>query len=62
MIFFGYKYLKDFETKKAVKFRRANDSKVLWIPKQFIKKKFIRDRDKQQNIQLKFKPKDLHWK
>ena len=52
----------DFETKKAVKFRRAKDSKILWIPKQFLRKSFSKDRKIPQNIQLKFKPKDLYWK
>lgn len=52
----------DFETKKAVKFRRAKDSKILWVPKQFLKKECSKDRNTPQNVQLKFKPNDLYWK
>jgi hypothetical protein len=52
----------DFETQKAVKFRRAEDSKILWIPKQFHKNPNTKSRKTKQNIQLKFKPKDLYWK
>jgi len=52
----------DFETKKAVKFRRTKDSKILWIPKQFLKKECSKNRSTPQNVQLKFKPRDLNWK
>ncbi|MFX0030156.1 MAG: UvrD-helicase domain-containing protein [Candidatus Hermodarchaeota archaeon] len=52
----------DFETEKAVKFRRNKDTKILWVPKAVLKKEFIRDRKTPQNIQLKFKPRNLSWK
>jgi len=52
----------DFETKKAVKFHRDKDSKILWIPKQFLKKECSKDRSTPQTVQLKFKPRDLNWK
>ncbi|MDX1798932.1 MAG: hypothetical protein R3255_09820, partial [Candidatus Lokiarchaeia archaeon] len=52
----------DFETEKAVKFKREKDSKILWVPKQFLKKECNKDRNHPQNIHLKFKPKDLYWK
>jgi DNA helicase-4 len=52
----------DFETKKAVKFRRAKDSKILWLPKKFLKKECRKDQNIPQNIQLKFKPRNLYWK
>ncbi|GAF81809.1 unnamed protein product, partial [marine sediment metagenome] len=52
----------DYETNKAVKFRRTKDSKILWVPKQWLKKQFIKDKERPQDVQLKFKPKDLNWK
>ena len=52
----------DYETEKAVKFRRAKDSKILWVPKKWLKREFSKDPALVQNIQLKFRPKDLHWK
>jgi DNA helicase-4 len=52
----------DFETKKAVKFHRAKDSKILWIPKKLLKKDCSKDRSTPQNVQLQFKPRDLNWK
>ena len=51
----------EFETEKAVKFGRNDDEKILWIPKTIIKGGWNKDKQKSQNIRVKY-PIELSWK
>ena len=51
----------ELETLKAVMFGRNVDEKVLFIPKSAIKGGWIKDKNKAQNIKIKFGIK-LYWK
>lgn len=49
------------EIEKAIMFRRKSDNKIIWIPKSSIKGAWHRDKEKLQNIGVRF-PIKLYWK